>query len=81
MPQGIFRLCFTAPVWNHILVLVGGAILAPGERTVTQTLRVMGLADQLGFGRYPDAQPNTLGAWRGALHCISRRGCRPAARW
>ena len=47
-----FRPCFTAPVWNHILVLVSGAVLAPGKRTVTQALRVMGLAEQPGFGRY-----------------------------
>ena len=49
---GVFRPCFTAPVWTHVLVLVAGAILAPGKRTVTQALRVMGLADQPGFGRY-----------------------------
>jgi hypothetical protein len=48
----VFRPCFTAPVWNHILALVGGAVLAPGKRTVTQALRVMGLADKPGFGRY-----------------------------
>ena len=48
----IFRPCFTAPVWNHILVLVAGTILAPGKRTVTQALRVMGLAGEPGFGRY-----------------------------
>ena len=48
----VFRPCFTAPVWNHILVLVAGAILAPGKRTVTQALRVMGLAGEPGFGRY-----------------------------
>jgi hypothetical protein len=48
----VFRPCFTAPVWKHVLVLVAGAILAPGKRTVTQALRVMGLADQTGFGRY-----------------------------
>lgn len=48
----VFRPCFTAPVWNHILVLVAGAVLAPGKRTVTQALRVMGLTDQPGFGRY-----------------------------
>src|ERR1700685_833754 len=48
----VFRPCFTAPVWNHILVLVGGAVLAPAKRTVTQALRVMGLADKPGFGRY-----------------------------
>ena len=51
----VFRPCFTTPVWNHILVLVGGAVLAPGKRTVTQALRVMGLADRPGFGRYHEA--------------------------
>ena len=51
----VFRPCFTAPVWNHILLLVAGAVLAPGKRTVTQALRVMGLADQPGFGRYHEA--------------------------
>jgi hypothetical protein len=48
----VFRPCFTAPVWNHVLVLVTGAVLAPGKRTVTQALRVMGLGDEPGFGRY-----------------------------
>ena len=38
----VFRPCFTAPVWNRILVLVAGAVLAPGRRTVTQALPVMG---------------------------------------
>jgi hypothetical protein len=48
----VFRPCFTAPVWNHVLVLVAGAVLAPGKRTITQALRVMGLGDDPGFGRY-----------------------------
>ena len=48
----VFRPCFTAPVWQHVLVLVAGAVLAPGKRTVTQVLRVMGLSDDPGFGRY-----------------------------
>jgi hypothetical protein len=48
----MFRPCFTAPVWRHVLVLVAGAVLAPGKRTVTQALRVMGLSDDPGFGRY-----------------------------
>ena len=51
----VFRPCFTAPVWNRILVLVAGAVLAPGKRTVTQVLRVMGLADDPGFRRYHKA--------------------------
>ena len=48
----VFRPCFTAPVWNHVLVLLTGAVLAPGKRTVTQALRVMGLADAPSFRRY-----------------------------
>jgi hypothetical protein len=47
-----FRDCFTAPVWAHVLVLVAGAVLAPGKRTVSQALRVMGLAERPGFARY-----------------------------
>jgi hypothetical protein len=50
----VFRPCFTTPVWNRVLVLVAGAVLAPGKRTVTQVLRVMGLADEPGFQRYHD---------------------------
>ena len=37
-----FRDCFTAPVWKHVLVLVAGAVLAPGKRTVSEALRVRG---------------------------------------
>ena len=48
----VFRPCFTAPVWNRIVVLVAGAVLAPRKRTVTQVLRVMGLADEPSFRRY-----------------------------
>jgi hypothetical protein len=48
----VFRPCFTTPVWNRALVLVAGAVLAPGKRTVTQALRVMGLADEPSFRRY-----------------------------
>jgi hypothetical protein len=47
-----FRDCFTAPVWKHVLVLVAGAVLAPGKRTVSEALRVMGLAARPGFARY-----------------------------
>ncbi len=48
----VVRPCFTAPVWGRVLVLVAGAVLASGKRTVTQVSRVMGLADEAGFRRY-----------------------------
>jgi hypothetical protein len=44
-----FRDYFTAAVWRHALVLVAGAVLAPGRRTVTAALRVMGLGQAPGF--------------------------------
>jgi hypothetical protein len=47
-----FRDSFTAAVWPRVLVLLAGAVLAPGQRTVSAALRVMGLADRPGFGRY-----------------------------
>jgi len=47
-----FRDGFAAAVWPRVLVLITGAVLAPGQRTVSAALRVMGLADQPGFGRY-----------------------------
>ena len=47
-----FRDFFTAPVWDHALVLVAGMVLAPGKRTVSAALRIMGLATSPGFARY-----------------------------
>ena len=47
-----FRRHFTAAVWRHGLVLVGGALLAPGRRTVAAALRVMGFAEAAGFAAY-----------------------------
>jgi hypothetical protein len=34
---------FSRRVWPHVQVLLAGAILAPGKRTVSAALRVMGL--------------------------------------
>src|SRR5271157_2100540 len=41
-----FSGAFTAPTWQHVMVLVMGAILVPGRRTVASALRVTGL-DQI----------------------------------
>ncbi len=43
---------FSRRVWSHALVLVAGAILAPGRRTVAAALRAMGLDQQARFERY-----------------------------
>ena len=44
--------CFSASNWNHVLVLVAGAVLSPGRRTVAAALRVMGLDQTGGFAVY-----------------------------
>jgi hypothetical protein len=43
---------FSRRVWSHVLVLVAGALLAPGRRTVTAALRAMGLDQCRRFERY-----------------------------
>jgi hypothetical protein len=48
----VFAPVFSEPVWRHVKVLITGAILAPGRRTVTAALRVMGLSTELHFQRY-----------------------------
>lgn len=44
--------CFTAPSWEHVLVLAMGAVLATGKRTVTSCLRVTGRAEAANFASY-----------------------------
>ena len=48
----IFAPVFSQPVWQHAKVLLTGAILAPGKRTVASVLRIMGQADEPHFQTY-----------------------------
>lgn len=47
-----FAQAFTAPTYANALVLLYGAILAPGRRTVASALRAMGLADSSHFTNF-----------------------------
>src|ERR671931_2011803 len=47
-----FAPLFSKRVWAHAQVLVVGALLAPGKRTVTAVLRVMGLSRERQFQNY-----------------------------
>jgi hypothetical protein len=47
-----FTPLFSTRVWHHVQVLVVGAILAPGHRTATAALRVMGLGHARCFQNY-----------------------------
>ncbi len=43
---------FSKRVWEHAQVLLVGTLLAPGKRTVTAVLRVMGLSQEMQFQKY-----------------------------
>jgi hypothetical protein len=65
----VLRSCFTAPACNRVVVLVAGAVLPPGKRTVTQALRVMGLGKQPQLRRYHEL----LGRARWDARAVARR--------
>src|SRR3954447_272371 len=65
-----FRACLTAPVWQHVLVLVLGAVLAPGKRTVTAVLRIMGLDAISNFTRYHQVLNRARWSSRAAARCL-----------
>jgi len=47
-----FAPLFSKPVFRHAQVLLVGALLSPGKRTVTSALRVCGLSDEVHFQNY-----------------------------
>jgi hypothetical protein len=47
-----FAPLFSKRVFKHMEVLIAGALLAPGTRTVTSALRVCGLSGEAHFQNY-----------------------------
>ena len=47
-----FATLFRSPTWLKAQILLVGAILAPGQRTVASALRGMGLSDDCNYARY-----------------------------
>src|SRR3954454_7139001 len=64
-----FATCFTAAVWRHVPVLVAGTLLAPGRRTVTAALRVMGLERSTSFA----VHHRVLSAARWSARAVAHR--------
>ena len=48
----VFQPLFTKPTWDYAQVLLLGALLARGQRTVTACLRVVGLSQEKAFQNY-----------------------------
>ena len=64
-----FATLFRSPTWLKAQILLVGAILAPGQRTVAAALRVMGLSDDRNYARYHQvAQSGGVVAPSGGWH-------------
>src|SRR5215467_3232365 len=78
LPKGIihvlccFEEAFSERVWEWAKVLVIGAILAPGERTVTAILRVMGLSQERQFQNYHRVLNRAKWSSRALSHMLLR---------
>src|SRR3954453_15745957 len=64
-----FRDAFTAPTWEHVLVLVMGTILVPGRRAGPGAVRLAGRAPPRHFTNYHRVLNRN--AW--SAHALSRR--------
>ena len=67
-----FREVFTAPTWDHVLVLIVGSILTPGRRTVAAALRVMGLEQTADFTNYHRVLNRNRWSSRWVARCLFR---------
>jgi hypothetical protein len=47
-----FTAFFTRPTWERVLVLAAGTVLAPGRRTVSAALSVLGRRGEADFARF-----------------------------
>ena len=61
---------FSRRLWPHVQVLLAGAILVPGKRTVSAALRVMGLGQTEQFQRYHRVLNRAVWSGREASHVL-----------
>ena len=64
-----FEALLTRPTWRHVVVLIAGAVLAPGPRTVASALSVMGLRGTAGGTNFH----RVLNRNRWSGHAVARR--------
>jgi len=68
-----FAPCFYgATTWTKAQILLIGTILAPGKRTVTAALRVMGLKDEAKFAQYHQVLSRAVWSPLDVAHCLLR---------
>jgi len=65
-----FAGCFTRPTWANMLVLVGGAVLSPGRRTVASALSSVGLRGAATFTNYHRVLNRSRWSGQAAARCL-----------
>ncbi len=65
-----FAGCFTRPTWANLLILVAGAILAPGRRTVAAVLSSVGLRGAATFTNPHRVLNRSRWSGRAAARCL-----------
>ena len=65
-----FATLFTNPTWQKAQLLLVGAILTPGQRTVAAALRVMGLSDDRNYARYHEVLNRAVWSPREVAHVL-----------
>jgi hypothetical protein len=61
---------FSKSVWQHVQLLLAGAILSPGKRTVASALRAVGLQNERHFCRYHRVLSRAVWSSREASHVL-----------
>src|SRR5215212_5331294 len=61
---------FTGRTWHNLLVLVAGSILAPGRRTVTAALSIMGLREKTTFTNFHRVLNRNRWSGRASARCL-----------
>lgn len=68
-----FAPCFYGvTTWTKAQILLIGTVLAPGKRTVTAALRVMGLKDEAKFAQYHQVLSRAVWSPLEVAHCLLR---------
>ena len=65
-----FATLFTNPTWRKAQLLLVGAVLTPGQRTVAAALRVMGRSDQRDYARYHEVLNRAVWSSRAAARVL-----------
>jgi len=68
-----FAPLFQAKTWDKGVVLLIGTVLAPGKRTVTAALRVMGLKEDTNFARYHQVLNRAAWSPLAVAECLLRQ--------